>query len=208
MPQQDERRAGNLRELLEQHWLHCRHLENERAWFLNIYGLVMAGVLTYITYMEDISSPTSLHFHLLFNFLVILTFVGFFLTSRWVYAFECHREKVNILAKILWTESGFTSALDPTMNISSIDVIPEFRKGGKPWQWFRKFVNEILRTRYWFPLFYFIILLGFVIFSFLAHYPSLSKGIVITALVIAFLFGVRWYSSLEKIKKGGNSTCR
>lgn len=198
MIQQDEQRAGNLRTLLEQHWLHCRHLESERAWLLNVYGLVMAAVLTYLVTTGATPSPL---FHFLLDFLVILAFFGFFLTSRWVYAFERHRETVNILAEVIWRESRVDSALDMTMNIPPIQVLPESIKGRKIPKRLRGFANETFRTRYWFPLFYFIILLGFVVFFCLANYPSLSKGIAIPALAVALLFGLRWYSSLKGMKK-------
>jgi multisubunit Na+/H+ antiporter MnhB subunit len=167
---------------------------------MNIYGLVMAGVLTYMAYMEKMPPLSSSLFHLLLGFLVILTFVGFFLTSRWVYAFESHREKVNILAKMLWAESKVNSALDPTMNIPPTDVMPESIKGKKIPKRVREFSNGIFRTRYWFPLFYFIVLLGFAIFFSIARFPGPSIGIAITAWVVACLLGVRWYFSLKGIK--------
>lgn len=205
MTHQDEQKAENLRELLNQHWLHCRHLESERAWFLNVYGLVIAGVLTYTVYKHTTPSFPSSPFHLLSDFLVVLTFIGFFLTLRWTYAFECHREKVNSLARIIWSESGVKSMLNPTMDIPPMDIAPSFiitpsfEKKEIP-KLLQEGVNNIFRTRYWFSLFYLIILLGFAIFSCVAHFPGLSKGIAIAAFVLASFLALRCYPSLEKGK--------
>lgn len=204
MTHQDERSNGNLRVLLEQHWLHCRHLESERAWFLNVYGIVTGGTLAYVASETVTPSP-------LFYFLIVLTFIGFFLTLRWTYAFECHRGKVNILARIIWSESGVKSMLNPTMDIPPMDIAPSFiitpsfEKKEIPKR-LQKQVNEIFRMRYWFPLFYFIILVGFAFFFFTT--PGLSKGVAITASVLAclaFFLGVRWRSSLKKIKEKNSS---
>ena len=38
-------RPEDLRALLEQHWLHCRHLENERAAFMGVYAILTGGML-------------------------------------------------------------------------------------------------------------------------------------------------------------------
>jgi len=83
----------------------------------------------------------------------------------------------------------------------SFIITPSFEKKEIPKR-LQKQVNEIFRTRYWFPLFYFIILVGFAIFFFKT--PALSKGVAITATVLAclaFFLGVRWRSSLKKIKE-------
>ena len=80
--------------------------------------------------------------------------------------------------------------LDPTMDVPPIDIMPRSTKG-----------NEFFRTRYWFPLFYFLVLLGFATFFFLAQFPRPSIGLSIAALVLACLLGVRWYFSLKKIKE-------
>lgn len=34
--------------ILEQNWLHLRHVENQRMWFTNIYVIIVAGSLTFI----------------------------------------------------------------------------------------------------------------------------------------------------------------
>jgi|GEM_PF-673654 len=42
-------KAGNLRKVYEQCWLHARHNENERLWFTNIYALVVGGALAFMS---------------------------------------------------------------------------------------------------------------------------------------------------------------
>jgi len=178
-----QEKAENLRKLLEQHWLHCRHLESERAWFMNVYMVAMGGVLTLIAFKGPVSP-------LPFYFLIWLTFSGFFHTLRWTYAFECHRKKVNELIRILWSETGVKTPMDPTMDIPPMFIVPErFQK-----------VGELFRTRYWFPFFYFIILLGFVFYFIIADFSPLSVWMAIAALVFASILGVRWYFSLRKVE--------
>jgi len=86
------------------------------------------------------------------------------------------------------------------MDIPPMDIAPSFEKKEIPKR-LQKQVNEIFRTRYWVPFSYFISLVGFANFFF--KIPALSKGVAITASVLAclaFFLGVRWHSSLKKIK--------
>ena len=39
---------GLFRSVLEQNWLHLRHVEDQRMWFTNIYAIVVAGCLSFI----------------------------------------------------------------------------------------------------------------------------------------------------------------
>ena len=187
MNHQENEKAENLRELLRQHWLHCRHLESERAWFMSVYAAITGGMFSFMAY-------TGLQTSWPLYFLIGLTFFGFFHTIRWTYAFECHRKKVNELAWIVWLDSGVEvkSALDPTMEIPPMRIIPDSRCGKK--------INELFRTRYWFPLFYFFILVGLAILSCVAGLGVWCKVIASVASGIAFLIGVGWCFSLKKIK--------
>ena len=36
-----------LKSIYEQHWLHARHVENERLWFTNIYMIIVGALLAY-----------------------------------------------------------------------------------------------------------------------------------------------------------------
>lgn len=44
---QDKERHELLKSVYEQHWLHARHVENERLWFTNIYILIIGALLAY-----------------------------------------------------------------------------------------------------------------------------------------------------------------
>ena len=88
MSQPESEKAENLRELLRQHWLHCRHIESERAWFMSVYAAITGGMLVYI-FTGDVRELWPLFF------LIFLTLVGFFLTLRWKQAFEHHQVQVE-----------------------------------------------------------------------------------------------------------------
>jgi hypothetical protein len=46
----EQEKLKNLRTLLEQHWLQCRHLESERASFMNVYGAITGAILAFVAY--------------------------------------------------------------------------------------------------------------------------------------------------------------
>src|SRR4030042_5583339 len=199
MSKQQDERTENLRELLRQHWNHCRHLESERAWFMNAYAIVVGGAMAFLIGMgvEDVATlPSNRLFQIFIVFLIGLTFFGFFHTMRWTYAFECHRIKVNTLTRIIWGEGGFNARvpLDPTMVIPPMEIPPKFIKG-------------FFRTRHWFSLFYFFILIGLlVICSFLeATSPKFPCWITVLAsatTLLALYLGIFWHLSLKKMEKG------
>jgi len=130
MSQQESEKAENLRELLRQHWLHCRHLESERAWFMSVYAAITGAMLTYL-FTADMMRLWPL------IFLIFLTAVGLLLNIRWMQAFEHHRRLVKETA----SKIGVTAEVD----------VPA------------KHIWKILRTRYLFPSFYCIILIGLIV---------------------------------------------
>ncbi len=93
--QDDHERAENLRTLLEQHWLHARHVESERAWFMSVYATITGGVLAYISGTATMRALWPLYF------LIVFSLVGLFLTIRWTQAFQYHRKCVEITAQDL-----------------------------------------------------------------------------------------------------------
>jgi len=129
MGTQEDPMIESLRRLFEQHWLHCRHLEYERAGFASIYAAIVGGVLAYIS-VGGMVELWPLYF------LMALTLVGLGLTARWTYAFEYHRRKIKETASAL----GINAAVD----------IPA------------KCIFTILRTKYLFPLFYVVVLVGLI----------------------------------------------
>lgn len=196
MSQQENEKAESLRELLRQHWQHSRHIESERAWFMSVYAAITGGMFAFIAY-------TGAQNWWPLYFIIVLTFVGFVLTIRWTYAFECLREKVNKLASIVWLESSVKELLDPTMDIPAMHIFPQGICVKKVLGFLPRIVNELFRIRYWFALFYFFVLIGLVVALFLvADSPLWGRGLATAALVIAFFLGIGWYSSLKQIGKG------
>ena len=71
-----------LRAVYEQHWLHARHVENERLWFTNIFGVVVAGLLAFMFTLENNGTPN------LFGvygglFIFVMSLLGYFLCLSW-----------------------------------------------------------------------------------------------------------------------------
>ena len=105
MSQPENEKAQNLRTLLEQHWLHCRHVETERAWFMNVYALITGGVVTYAFTTDKVNLWP-------IYFLMAFTIIGLLLAFRWKHAFEYHMKKVKETA----TELGITVDLQIPTN--------------------------------------------------------------------------------------------
>ncbi len=205
MSHKDRANTENLQVLLEQHWLHCRHLESERAWFMSVYAAITGGMFAFMAYSSSTDSMGQQLGWPLY-FLIILTFFGFFHSTRWTYAFECHRARVNKLARILWIESEGKAMLDPTMDIPPMRILPESLRSNKVLRFLHinkapQYLNDVFRTRYLFAFFYFFMLIGFVILSLLTDTPTWGQAGVITALLVAALLFVRWHLSLQEIKK-------
>ncbi len=201
MTRQDEQRAKNLRMLLEQHWLHCRHIESERAWFMSVYAAITGGMLAYIfTNTNDTKELPLL-------FLIVLTFAGFILTSRWTYVFEFHREEVNALAVKLDFESSVKPLVKPPMETPKMEILPKSICRLKISERLQNFINEntdkFFKTRYWFPLFYLIILVGLAIYSCkVDDFCCRDKVIAIAASSIAFIFFILYFVALKNMKLG------
>lgn len=200
--QKPDQTQENLGKLLERHWLHCQHLESERAQFMQVYAAIIAGIIVGYGYLISIDNPPIdkpiIDYLVLciLLFLVGLTFVGFFLTLRWAYSFECHREKVNEIASILWLSCNVVVPLDPTMGIPPLRIMPScLRKA-----------DGIFRTRYWFSLFYlFVLIVILALINWplnlkgckLAHPGILAVSIFIIAVSIFIIY--RGFNSIRKL---------
>lgn len=185
---QSEQEVGNLRTLLEQHWLHCRHLESERAWFMSIYGGVAGGILAFIAKASDTSLCLNNFplFYALISFLIVLTFFGFFLTVRWAFTFEEHRYRVEaILEELELSKLEYKGKeVDLTMSIP--------RKG-----FFKVFNAKIL-----FPLFYLVVLIGITLVLFLViPAPAWIRCMSSAASLIVVGLGAWWYFFIGKSKE-------
>ena len=47
-----------VKTIYEQHWLHARHVENERLWLTNIFAILFAGSLAVVK--DKLIDPSSL----------------------------------------------------------------------------------------------------------------------------------------------------
>ncbi len=140
-PQDHHEEAENMRRLLEQHWLHCRHIESERAWFMNVYAIISGGIITY----TFTTKPMELR---PIYFLMAFTVIGLLLAYRWSIAFDELRERVNTIIEYF----GLKTVIDSKGKTASLTMdIPK--------NWFFK----IFRTGFLFCYFYAIILVGLII---------------------------------------------
>ncbi len=91
----DERpRMELLKSVYEQHWLHARHVENERLWFTNIFGVIVAGLLA-VLFTSD-GDGTRGQFAVYAGYLIlILSLVGYFLCLTWRAPFIEHTTLAN-----------------------------------------------------------------------------------------------------------------
>ena len=89
---------ADLRALFEQYWLHSRHIENERAWFMSAYAAITGGVLTFV-FLNDVVKWQPI------VFLVILTGIGYLINKRWIDVFEHYRCLIKETGKELGVEA-------------------------------------------------------------------------------------------------------
>ena len=198
----------SLRTLLEQHCLHCRHIESERAWFMNIYAALAGGILTYgVNFFNNNQSADNfpLSYVLVLSFLTALTFFGFLLALRWIFAFESHRNRASKIVKLLLPENEIETPSALGMDISQIRLMPRLKNGKKHHRLDtvdKIFSSIFLGTRYLFPLFYFFVLIGVTLFlCFVIPACTWSyKWILFLIPLVALLLGVRWYISLKDAK--------
>ncbi len=149
----EETKDENLRELLTQHWEHCRHMENERTWFLVSYIIGMSTLLG-----QTADQTNALKWVL--PVAILPTIVGLVLSIRWGQAFETHREQFDAIIPLLGV---------PPIKVDGKEDKPDMVvKAGK---FYKKFP-----TRYWFNMFYGISLVGLVVGSILVNIlPAAAK---------------------------------
>lgn len=86
---EEKTRHELLKSVYEQHWLHARHVENERLWFTNIFALIVAGLLAFLGTVED-KELLSLFAIYAGCFIFILSMLGYFLCLTWRAPFVEH----------------------------------------------------------------------------------------------------------------------
>lgn len=147
----------NLGKLLEQHWDHCRHLENERTGLFIGYVGSMVAILGSL-YLAKVGVFTIVNplGRWIMIIPLIFTLLCFSLTWRWGQSFEKHRRVVNA---IIWNlEVG------KIINKDGKEVPKQDMDMDIPTNWF----FHLFRTRWLFNSFYlfisFIFILLIVIF--------------------------------------------
>jgi hypothetical protein len=175
---------------------------------MNIYGAVAGGILAFTAQSLVNNPPTNdfpVSYTLVFIFLGLLTLFGFFLTLRWIFAFECHRKRVSKLAKELLVLGVSEVPLEYSMDIPPIPLAPKF-KNKKKYKWFNKVCGSLcsvfLGTRCLFPIFYLVVLIGITGFVCYLIPDSTwsSKWVLFVIPLFTLLIFIRWYFSLKKAR--------
>jgi len=84
-----------LKAVYEQHWLHARHVENERLWFTNIFAVIVAGLLAFMFTSENNGTPNL--FAVYGGLLILgLSLLGYFLCLSWRAPFFMRTETTRI----------------------------------------------------------------------------------------------------------------
>lgn len=95
---EEKTRHEFLKGIYEQHWLHARHVENERLWFTNIFVVVVAGLHVVIFTAGD--PQLSKQFAIYIGFLILaLSLIGYFQCISWRAAFIEHTTLANKILK-------------------------------------------------------------------------------------------------------------
>lgn len=85
--------------ILEQNWLHARHIEKRRLWFTNIFVLLLGGFFGVFFGGKSGIDPT-LHRPMLV-FLLILSFFGILFSIRCRMVFSDHTDKIEEIVESL-----------------------------------------------------------------------------------------------------------
>jgi len=93
------RPKNELLTILEQNWLHARHIENERLWFTNIYAIIVAGMIGILSINGFVNS--SLMMTLLSIFLIYLSLLGIIATYKLSAEFHNHMNKIELIVERL-----------------------------------------------------------------------------------------------------------
>lgn len=105
-----EQEINTLLTLLEQNWYHARHVENERLSFINVYGIVVAGIMGLINIVgfknSNITTIIILFFLMIFSFLGIVTVYK--LSSE----FHNHMDKITHIVTTLGVKEYMGLPLD------------------------------------------------------------------------------------------------
>jgi len=98
---EDQERAKNLRTVFKQHWLHARHVENERLWFTNIYALVVGGLLAFTWEKAEATSCSPWPWQILVVIL-LLSLLGLGMCHSMVIPFLRHHTLAQVIQLKEW----------------------------------------------------------------------------------------------------------
>ncbi len=87
-----------LRSVYEQHWLHARHVEDERLWFTNIYLVAVGGLLAY-TFEKGTAHSWPWQILIL---VFIFSILGFFMCHHLCIPFLYHSRMADIIQIHEW----------------------------------------------------------------------------------------------------------
>lgn len=90
--------AELLKAVYEQHWLHARHIENERLWFTNIFGVITAGLLA-VLFTSGGHSVPNVFAICVGGTILILSLAGYWLCVTWRAPFIEHTTLANKIFK-------------------------------------------------------------------------------------------------------------
>jgi hypothetical protein len=85
--EKETERRELTKSVYEQHWLHARHVENERLWFTNIFVIIMGGMLSAIVLWEA-SLPRI--FAIIPGLICVLSLIGYYFCISWRAGFLEH----------------------------------------------------------------------------------------------------------------------
>ncbi len=116
----------NLKEIYVQHWLHIRHIENERLAFSSFYLALLGAGLAYIFSSTAIDFVSKL---ILLGVLLFLSFLGFSFMVRVLVSFWYHYSEIKRITPILCE----TEELNYEKNQQVIENT--IKKNAKPFWW-------------------------------------------------------------------------
>ena len=85
-------RRDLVKAIYEQHWLHARHVENQRLWFTNVFALLCVGSLA----MMDSGLFNEANWSIV-GFLMVLSLFGFVFCLRIQGVFEAHKSVAGLI---------------------------------------------------------------------------------------------------------------
>jgi len=84
-----------IKAVYEQHWLHARHVENERLWFANIFTAILVGTISVIR--KQLFDPASIPLIVL---LMALSVIGMLMSIKFDSIYKTHKRAAEQILEI------------------------------------------------------------------------------------------------------------